>query len=85
MEHMFRIVECPHCTGQRIYEGGPSGFEEPYGVDYRDGGLLTNWVVCRACDGEGEYEEPVELVDEWDLDEIPMPVSDPTLPLSNAA
>jgi len=67
------IIECPACGNQRLCEDGPSGFEAPYGIDYRDGGILSDWIVCRACDGTGEIEVPVELVDEYDLDEIPPP------------
>ena len=68
------IVECPSCLGERMCEGGPSGWESaPWGIDRRDGGLLTDWIVCTLCDGDGEIEEPVTLVDEYDLDDIPMP------------
>jgi len=61
---------CPACGGDRGWESAP------WGVDYRDGSVLTSWIACNACDQHGEIEVPVDLVDEHDLDEIPMPAEE---------
>jgi len=61
------IVACPACGGDRGWESAP------WGVDYRDGSVLTSWITCNECNATGGVEVPVELVDEYDLDDIPMP------------
>lgn len=48
---------CPACEGDRGWES------QPYGVDYRDGSVLTDWIVCQECEGSGESEEAVEPVE----------------------
>lgn len=72
---------CPACDGDRGWESAP------WGVDYRDGSVLTSWIACDACDRRGEVEVPVELIDEYDLDEMTPPIEayEATLSLPAAA
>ena len=52
------FVECPYCDGEGYIEHG-----EP------DDGWSEQ---CATCRGKGSIEEPSVLIDEDDLDEIPL-------------
>ena len=60
----IRIIPCSRC-------GGDGAHEAPYGIDYRDGGVLAVWHRCEVCGGSGDEEIEGEPVDEADLGDIP--------------
>jgi hypothetical protein len=56
------FIECPAC-------GGDCEFEHLTGYDPRDGNP-TGWLErCSYCDGKGEVEEEIRLIEQDDLDE----------------
>lgn len=58
------LVECPACLGEKGWES------RAYGFDRQIGYPLTYWIECETCNGKGEIEEEVRLIDQDDLDEI---------------
>jgi uncharacterized Zn finger protein len=54
-----RIIPCPRCGGDR-------GFDVPHDINRYNGDLLTHWVECRECGGQGDIEielDPIEMED----------------------
>lgn len=57
-------VTCEAC-------GGDGGWDAPTGYwSDIDGGLITRWSECRACDGKGTVTVHMRPIDLEDLDEM---------------
>jgi hypothetical protein len=61
--------ECEHCGGQTLWEGGPSGFDYPISVDYRDGSVNYGFEECRWCEGKGSVWLDTEPITPDDFEE----------------
>ena len=57
-----RVVCCPRCDGDGGWEAAPHTYNPI------DGGPISDWVVCRSCNGGGEIEIEAAPRTEEDMD-----------------
>ena len=72
------VVECPDCGGEGEISTGMVGGR--WDIDPP----CETFRPCEHCRGHGIVEGVPDLIDEWDLDEIPMPENDPFAPPSSS-